>query len=113
MVGRADKTWTRAAQKRRGLKKSYVLEDIYILFIIYLYRWRTIFNKTLELRIKKCSKVIAACCVLHNMCVIGNDIFEQPQDVPVRQVANGAEGQDQYLARQYRDMLCDQLNQEQ
>ncbi|XP_029708234.1 uncharacterized protein LOC115254698 [Aedes albopictus] len=39
-------------------------------------RWRSIFYKTLELRIDNCVRVIVACCVLHNICIDENDIME-------------------------------------
>lgn len=43
-------------------------------------RWRSIFNKELELKIENCIKTIVACCVLHNICVDMNDIMEADLD---------------------------------
>lgn len=36
-------------------------------------RWRNIFNRDLELKIENAIKTIAACCVLHNICVDMDD----------------------------------------
>lgn len=39
-------------------------------------RWRSIFNKDLELRIRNSVLVIVACCIFHNICVDEKDIME-------------------------------------
>lgn len=39
-------------------------------------RWRSIFNKDLELRIDNSVKVIVACCVLHNICIDEKDVMD-------------------------------------
>jgi DDE superfamily endonuclease len=36
-------------------------------------RWRNIFNNALELEVENCVKVIFSACVLHNVCLLGND----------------------------------------
>lgn len=38
-------------------------------------RWRSIFDKTLDLKIEKIVKVIAACCAFHNICVEMKDLM--------------------------------------
>lgn len=32
-------------------------------------RWRSIFQKSMELKIENCVKTILACCVMHNICI--------------------------------------------
>ena len=40
-------------------------------------RWRSIFLRALEIRPLFAPKVVAACCLLHNICVTADDV---PQD---------------------------------
>ncbi|XP_029949288.1 protein ALP1-like [Salarias fasciatus] len=40
-------------------------------------RWRSIFLRALEIRPIFAPKVVAACCILHNICVAAGDIMEE------------------------------------
>ncbi|RXN19419.1 nuclease HARBI1 [Labeo rohita] len=40
-------------------------------------RWHAIFLRALEIRPLFAPKVIAACCILHNICMIGGDLLEE------------------------------------
>lgn len=39
-------------------------------------RWRSIFLRALEIRPIFAPKVVAACCILHNICVAADDIWD-------------------------------------
>lgn len=43
-------------------------------------RWRAIFLRALEIRPLFTPKVIAACCILHNICVLGGDVLEEDEN---------------------------------
>lgn len=43
-------------------------------------RWRAIFLRALEIRPLFAPKVIAACCILHNLCLSTDDILEEEEE---------------------------------
>lgn len=57
-------------------------------------RWKSIFNKDLELRIDNCVRVIVACCILHNICIDENDIMEAEAIFEIEEARNAEEWQD-------------------
>ncbi|CAM4683352.1 unnamed protein product [Leuciscus chuanchicus] len=42
--------------------------------------WRAIFLRALEIRPLFAPKVIGACCILHNICVMGGDLLEEEEE---------------------------------
>lgn len=46
-------------------------------FGILKIRWRSIFDKALELKIENSIKTIFAACVLHNICVESGDLVDE------------------------------------
>ncbi|XP_016376726.1 putative nuclease HARBI1, partial [Sinocyclocheilus rhinocerous] len=42
-------------------------------------RWHAIFLRALEIRPLFAPKVIGACCILHNICVMGGDLLEEEE----------------------------------
>ncbi|KAM4592053.1 putative nuclease HARBI1 [Odontesthes bonariensis] len=63
-------------------------------------RWRAIFLRALEIRPLFAPKVIAACCILHNLCLLAGD-FQGEEEVEEDQVEDEDEGnvaQDQELS---------------
>ncbi|XP_032365442.1 putative nuclease HARBI1 [Etheostoma spectabile] len=43
-------------------------------------RWRAIFLRALEIRPLFAPKVISACCILHNLCLLTGDILEEDEE---------------------------------
>lgn len=75
-------------------------------------RWRYIFNKDSELKLTKTTKVIAACCILHNICCSENDIFIPPDEESnsITYNVNITDSQESPDAREFRNRLCELLN---
>jgi ribosomal protein S12 len=68
-------------------------------------RWRSIYTKALEVRLSTGVKVLAACVVMHNICVSVGDVMtidiqnRHPERRPVQDEANGV---------QFRNVLLNQ-----
>ena len=43
-------------------------------------RWRSIFLRALEIRPFFAPKVIAACCILHNICAAAEDVLDEEEE---------------------------------
>lgn len=77
-------------------------------------RFRTIFMRSLELKISSCCEVIAACVVLHNICVSMGDILDEQimNDATndVGDVENNHEAETENVeALRFRDELCREI----
>ncbi|KAJ8893366.1 hypothetical protein PR048_005957 [Dryococelus australis] len=67
-------------------------------------RWSSIFIKDVEVRLRKGVQVLAACAIMHNICVLNNDLFAPELQQPVlprqqpRDEADGIRHRDIMLA---------------
>ncbi|KAK3911647.1 Protein ALP1-like [Frankliniella fusca] len=64
-------------------------------------RWRNLFHRPLEIKFKKAVKAIAACCVLHNICLNEGDVIPHNRVIR-RQMAPRPESD----GAAYRDIIC-------
>jgi hypothetical protein len=74
-------------------------------------RWRSIFQRSLPVKLPKAVKMITACCIMHNICLATNDFIALPQNRnqnPVNAV-NHVHQQNQIPANDLRNNLCAQL----
>lgn len=72
-------------------------------------RWRCIFLRSLELHVKNSIKVIAICCILHNICLDVGDLmnidqeFENEDQLPLEvNETHPSQGN----ASEFRDQMC-------
>ncbi|XP_026282274.1 uncharacterized protein LOC113209121 [Frankliniella occidentalis] len=66
-------------------------------------RWRALFHRAIEIKLRKAVKLITACAILHNICLDAGDIINynpvqirRPQQPPVQEMGGGP----------LRDLLC-------
>ncbi|KAE8740461.1 hypothetical protein FOCC_FOCC014028 [Frankliniella occidentalis] len=67
-------------------------------------RWRILFRHTTDstVKLRKAVKVIAACCVVHNICIDEDDIIPHHRIIRRRQVAPRPESD----GSAYREIIC-------
>jgi hypothetical protein len=60
--------------------------------------WRNVFNNALELELQNCVKVVFSACILHNVCLLGNDFdpnqLEEFPNEAENDFSNGMESED-------------------
>ena len=69
-------------------------------------RWRSIFTKALEVKIATGVKVIAACAIMHNICLSEGDVIRGMQLPPQHQPIIGAPP-NAIMGENFRDVLLD------
>nr|CAD7410320.1 unnamed protein product [Timema poppensis] len=82
-------------------------------FDIVKARWRTMFMKTVEIRHTKVARLIAVCCIMHNVCMSLGDILQpvlEPENAEPNEEAEQADEAHEEEATVYRNHMARRLN---